>query len=120
MKSESKQQAVGSVWTVAAGAVLAFIGWSALTLNEENSWDDDPDSAQQNQTLTELKTYVEENKTSLNSLTQTRLRTEQRIISKDLKKLADLSRPLTENEEKYLITLEGQLQTVQEQLDEFE
>lgn len=108
VKAETKQQAAGAFWAIVVVVIGALIIWGVTQLNDENSWDNDPESEAQNELLEQLVTDQAESK-------QSSLRTEQRVITKDIGKL-NRKEKLTEQEQDYVITLEQQLEVVESQL----
>jgi len=119
-KQGAKQQAIGSGWTIVVAAILGLGAWGINTFRGDNRWDDEPAEMLQQEQLEVLKEIADENTKKLTGLEQTRLRTEQRNISKDLKRLDDKQGALTDFEKDFQVTLDNQLQAVQDQLDEIE
>jgi len=104
----TKHQLRGAMWTVLAGGILVFLGWGALELNTANRWDHEPAEELQNE---QLKQLISDNATGK----QSDLRSEQRILLKDLSKLKQKDK-LTDMEHEYKLTLEQQLEMVEVQL----
>lgn len=112
MKSQTKQQATGALWTLVGALLIALIIWGATRVEDENHWDSEAVQSQQT-----FNDYVKQNDTTLMDLRETRLRTEQRNISKELRKLERREGSLTESEKAYKELLEEQLTKVTKQQD---
>lgn len=119
MISQLKNQLMGATWTILATIGAGAIIWSVTTVEDKNHWDSEAVAISQiaDTRIDMIEQYVEANQKALVNLNQMRLRTEQRNISKELKRLYDAQEPLTETEQHYLEMLEEQLEEVQREQD---
>lgn len=104
---------MGSAYTVMGGAALALVLWGATKLEDENHWDSEAvvmESA--------FKDYVKQQNRTVMDIQESRLRTEQRNISKEIRRIEGGEGTLTISEQRFLEVLNDQLFEVTKQQDE--
>lgn len=102
VRPETKHQAFGVLWGVLASILTAALIGGFLLFNDANRWDDEPEERVQMEALKELKADVEAEK-------KRGLRSDKRIITRDLSKVAP-------EEEAYRMLLMEQLSEVETEM----
>jgi len=128
MSEHTKDQVKGSGKTLAVVLIAGLIGWGGLKLYDYVRKDHDPDETAQDNLIQDnadelsiLKGIAEQNTQQYTGLAKSRLRAERRILEKEMEPLQSIPPAARSTMQKdYLIRLEDDLESAEEELAGFE